>query len=938
MSTGRLRGVVGRLRNALARGEAGTSSDADLLGAFLDRRDESAFAEMVHRHGPMVLGVCRRILHNLADAEDAFQATFLVLVRRGHAVRPRGQVGNWLYGVACRVAGEARRAAARRRAREARAMVRVDAGATPADDLWPVLDQELSRLPDRYRAPVVLCDVEGKTRKEAACQLGWSEGTVSSRLSRARLLLARRLTRRGVGLTGAGLAVALGGGAATAAVPGGLARTTVRAASLLAAGSVAGAAAVAARPVLLVERVVRAMWMTRIKLAAVMLLGLAAVAGLVALRVRAGTTAPPTDPPAAPVAPDQGPAQVAAAADGKQTLSIKDLPPAVVKTSPRAGDTEVDAGGVTEIRVTFSKDMMDRTWSWSQVSDDTFPKTTGEPHYDKDRRTCALPVKLEPGKTYVLWINSEKFANFKDTAGMPAVPYLLVFETRPAAPKEGKKHQARLTGGVRDPRGQPIVGATVLVNRCQGAVVEIGKMTARTGKDGTYTVPLEFWDGDVLEVCEVWAEHPGHVRGQDQDRHPVKEGDTLRLDFALSPGEPLRGTVRVPLSMTERMAGATEKDQVVILDVVGPGFQQYHQTRDGGRFEVYVPPGEYSIRLLNPPRAEWKGLRPGGKELVLTPPRPPFDEALRARAFGLLWEKLDREYSYFTLKKDVDWNALKAEYRPRALRAATVAEFVEVLRQMLANLHDLHVWIATPGGTVGTYRSSAPRNYNTAAVLAALEATTKCGTFAVVGRTRPDGFGYFLMAHQSAATPESVLQAVKALRALKDVPGFVVDLREANGGNEDLAREIARLFCARDTVYARSKYRTGKPDHDDFGPVYDRVLKASGEPLTQPVVCLVGRRCVSSGEGFAQMMKCLPQVTLVGAPTRGASGNPRPVDLPGLDVAVLFSSWVDLMPDGSPIEGVGIRPDVAVALPEDAYRDRDPTLEKALEVLRRKTK
>ena len=102
-----------------------------------------------------------------------------------------------------------------------------------------------------------------------------------------------------------------------------------------------------------------------------------------------------------------------------------------MKSVPQAGDTKVDAKATKEIRVTFSKDMKDKSWSWSQISDETFPGDAGAPHYDKDKRTCILPVKLEPGKTYVIWLNSEKFGNFKDTDGKSAVPYLLVFETQP---------------------------------------------------------------------------------------------------------------------------------------------------------------------------------------------------------------------------------------------------------------------------------------------------------------------------------------------------------------------------------------------------------------------------------------------------------------------------------------------------------------------------
>lgn len=120
-----------------------------------------------------------------------------------------------------------------------------------------------------------------------------------------------------------------------------------------------------------------------------------------------------------------------AAQEGKDRPSVKTLPPVVVKTVPQAGDTQVDAAKVKEIRVTFSKDMTDKSWSWSQISDATMPHISGEIKYDKDRRTCIAPVTLEPGKAYVLWLNSERFHNFKDADGQPAVPYLLVFETKP---------------------------------------------------------------------------------------------------------------------------------------------------------------------------------------------------------------------------------------------------------------------------------------------------------------------------------------------------------------------------------------------------------------------------------------------------------------------------------------------------------------------------
>jgi len=116
-------------------------------------------------------------------------------------------------------------------------------------------------------------------------------------------------------------------------------------------------------------------------------------------------------------------------------ISVATMPPAVVKTVPRSGDTAVDPS-ISEIRVTFSKEMMDGNWSWTQISDETYPETTGKPRYLDDKRTCVLPVKLQPGRTYVTWLNSAKFGNFKDTQRRSAVPYLLVFETK-TSPETG---------------------------------------------------------------------------------------------------------------------------------------------------------------------------------------------------------------------------------------------------------------------------------------------------------------------------------------------------------------------------------------------------------------------------------------------------------------------------------------------------------------------
>src|SRR5262245_36421984 len=191
MAAAELNKAVEHLRNVLVEQDAAGVTDGDLLTRYVRHRDEAAFAALVCRHGPMVLAVCRRVLHNPHDAEDAFQATFLVLVRKASAVRCPGLVGNWLYGVAYRTAQHARRALLKRRTREAEVVPRAEAPHDAWTDLRDLLDEELERLPDRYRAAVVLCDLEGATGKEAAVHLGLPAGTVASRLARGRALLAK---------------------------------------------------------------------------------------------------------------------------------------------------------------------------------------------------------------------------------------------------------------------------------------------------------------------------------------------------------------------------------------------------------------------------------------------------------------------------------------------------------------------------------------------------------------------------------------------------------------------------------------------------------------------------------------------------------------------------------------------------------------------------
>lgn len=295
MANGQLTTVLGHIRKMIGLRSAADLVDAELLARFVDRQDGVAFDQLVERYGPMVLGVCRRVLRDAHEAEDAFQATFLVLVRKAAALR-RGPLGGWLYGVAYRIAVRARADAARRQAREREAIeMKQDAVTTDASphELRDVLDEELQRLPAKYRAPLVLCYLLGKSNEEAARELGCPLGSMWWRLNRAQELLRERLTRRGVTMPAALMGTVLTETAASAAVPTALRTTTVQAGLAWLAGPAAAGVAWA-RATTLAEGLLRSMFWGKVRMIGGLVLSLSFLGVAVGLIFPHAAAEPPS--------------------------------------------------------------------------------------------------------------------------------------------------------------------------------------------------------------------------------------------------------------------------------------------------------------------------------------------------------------------------------------------------------------------------------------------------------------------------------------------------------------------------------------------------------------------------------------------------------------------------------------------------------------------
>ncbi|QEH38048.1 ECF RNA polymerase sigma factor SigE [Aquisphaera giovannonii] len=481
-------GALARGLEAVFRGAAG-SSEGDLLRRFVASGDEEAFAAIVRRHGPMVLGVCRRILGGGADADDAFQATFLVLLRRARSLQGTDVLGPWLHGVAWRVAARARAGNARRRAEESKAARDEAAGSPPvspaeAAEVQAILDEEIGRLPEKYRVPVVLCCLEGMSREAAAEHLRWRPGVLRGRLQRGRDRLRDRLVHRGLAPAVAATAVEVIGSPAEAAVSCELLAATVAAVSRdLAVGAVASAVAPTAAATL-AGAFLRGQTVARAAVAACVLVAAGlAVASFSALVMAAGPRADEVTSGAEPLPQD-------APAEKPRTFEVrvvgpggKAIPEATVEfqTTPSLGEELVRRG--------------------------TFVPRNGYGTEMKADGDGVVLVELPRGlKGLEVFVKKRGygryFAGWSAEEHQVAIPDRLTADLDPASP---------LGGVVVDPEGRPVEGAVVRCNLNYKGGPDLARrlgyqQTTRTDREGRWRVDDV---PDSVADLSVDVNHPG---------------------------------------------------------------------------------------------------------------------------------------------------------------------------------------------------------------------------------------------------------------------------------------------------------------------------------------------------------------------------------------------------------------------------------------------
>ena len=548
--------------------------------------------------------------------------------------------------------------------------------------------------------------------------------------------------------------------------------------------------------------------------------------------------------------------------------------PHVTKSVPEADANQIDPR-TRDVRVTYDQ-AMDTDHGYSVLNDGSLgPKILGRPRWT-DNRTLTVRVQLEPDHRYALVFNNgQQFNNIVNSNGEPAEPYVLFFTT---APLPGHKSV-----------GPPHVVKTVPSN--DGKNIDPATHELRI----TFDQPMDTEGMSLVGGGPNFPDISADVKWEDGDRtiiFPVKLQPNHTYECSANSKTfkgfmSKRGFSAVPYPIQFKTAGAAA------------GRAAQGEAPDVAAHNLASPDHDAAARLTLDQNRE---------------------------SIEILKEAIDQDYSYRD-RTHVDWAKQFTRYTPEMEKASTPLEFAKVVAKLLEPADDLHLSVEAEGQVMYPWNGRVPpANFSIPELQRIVPGWAEHGSLVATG-SFPAGPQYILIRLWDPGHADDLDAAYEVIRHADPNRGLIIDVRPNGGGDEPMARTFAGCFVDTPRVYGKNETRFGGKFH---GP-YERVL----EPNTNSphyrgkIAVLMGPRCVSSNESFLLMMKTVSGCKLIGAHSRGASGNPKPEALAN-DVVVNLSSWRDMLPDGTCFEGIGIAPDIEVRTTTADFAGRDLVLAAAL--------
>lgn len=592
-------------------------------------------------------------------------------------------------------------------------------------------------------------------------------------------------------------------------------------------------------------------------------------------------------------------------------------PPKVIQMIPESGAADVKPG-LQKVRILFDQDMNTEGMSICG-SGDNFPKIIGEPRWTS-KRAFLMNVRLKPNHDYSFGVNCPSAQNFKSARGEPAEILFVNFRT---AGENGLQKES-----ATDEKSPTWKCLSLLDLHTQARLSEFENFFS-----SCYQYPQEYTNASESQKTMLEKRWIRELNGNNQDIMAAAATylGMIQSESAVEPLEKILANPprngRLKWTCTRSLGQIKQKSSIPIL--IGLLDDINANTRVYARVSLAEITGVY----FEKDKEKWTAWHKDPSSVAYIKNESNALAGSHQAAIDKLREAIDSNYSYKD-EKNINWDILFEKYSKPLSNAASAKEFAEYAGTMLAYAKDKHIWLEVNGEHVSAYRNPITPNANLKLLPKLIPNYIKHNATISTGQF-PGGIGYIYIDSWSRQQKQDFEQLYGALKKFSDAQGLIIDIRGNGGGSETIAQEFAGCFINEPKPYAKHVYRDMNSP-DGFSKTQERLFYPNKErpQYRGKVAVLVGPVVMSSGEGFTLMMKQVPGCKIIGEPTQGSSGNPKPYDL-GNGVTVYLPSWKAMLPDGSCFEGKGIRPDILVKARPEQITTKDPVIEAALKELRK---